>query len=67
MTQTREAYWHFHCPECGTGDAEFGHLISAVEIHCIVCFEQEGRDVRLHRWLPAEPDQARLRGDLVAA
>jgi hypothetical protein len=68
MTQTREACWHFQCPECGFGDGEFGHLLSADEVYCIVCLEEEGRNVRLRRWQAAEePNQARLRGGLVAA
>ena len=45
-----QAVWHFHCPECGFGDVEHGHLLSAHEIHCIICMEEEGREVRLHRW-----------------
>lgn len=67
MTQTLEAYWHFQCPECGFGDGEFGYLISAVEIHCTVCLEEKGREVRLHRWQPAEQNQARFGDALVAA
>jgi hypothetical protein len=34
----------------GFGDAEHGHLLAAHEIHCIICMEEEGREVRLHRW-----------------
>ncbi len=45
-----QAFWHFHCPECGFGDTEHGHLLTAHEIHCVVCMEVEGREVRLHRW-----------------
>jgi hypothetical protein len=67
MTQTREACWHFQCPECGFGDGEFGYLVSADEVYCVVCLEEEGREVRLHRWQTTKPDQARLRGDLDAA
>ncbi len=67
MTQAREAYWHFHCAECGIGDTELGHLVAAGEIHCLVCIEEDGRAVRLQRWQAVETDQARLRGALVAA
>jgi hypothetical protein len=67
MTQTREACWQFQCPECGFGDGEFGYLLSADEVYCVVCLEEEGRAVRLHRWQTAELYQARLRGGLVAA
>jgi len=45
-----QAFWHINCPECGVGDAEHGHLLAAHEIHCIICMEEEGREVRLHRW-----------------
>ncbi len=67
MAQSRDAYWRFHCPECGFGDREFGHLLAADEIHCIICIEEDGREVTLHRWLTEETDQARLRGAFVAA
>jgi hypothetical protein len=45
-----QAFWHFHCPECGVGDNELGHLLAAQEIFCVVCLEEEGRQVRLRRW-----------------
>jgi hypothetical protein len=45
-----EAFWQFHCPECGFGDREHGRLLTAHEIHCVVCCEEDGRLVRLHRW-----------------
>jgi hypothetical protein len=48
-----QAFWQFHCPECGFGDAEHGHLLSADEadeVYCLVCMEDDGRQVRLHRW-----------------
>jgi len=64
---TRMACWRFHCPECGFGDREFGYLLADDELHCLVCIEEDGREVRLHRWLAEEADQARLRGALVAA
>jgi len=67
MASTREAFWHFHCPECGFGDREFGYLLAAGEIHCLICIEEDGREVRLQRWPTEEPGQARLRGALVAA
>ncbi len=45
-----QAIWQFQCPECGIGDTEHGHLLTAHEIHCVVCLEEDGRDVRLQRW-----------------
>jgi hypothetical protein len=53
----------FQCPECGFGDQEVGHLVAPDEIHCVVCFEEDGRLIRLECWV----DQARLRPDLAAA
>lgn len=67
MTRIREAVWHFHCPECGFGDQEFGHLLADEEIDCLVCFEAEGRTVMLRRWVDAGVDQARFREDREAA
>jgi ribosomal protein S27E len=29
----------FQCPNCGMGDAEFGHLMNEDDVHCIVCLE----------------------------
>ncbi len=40
----------FQCPECGLGDHEVRHLIAEIEIYCIVCLEEDGRLIRLHRW-----------------
>jgi hypothetical protein len=28
-----QAFWHFHCPECGFGDADHGHLLDTHEIY----------------------------------
>ena len=50
----RQAFWQFHCPECGFGDTEHGHLLSAHEIYCAVCLEEDDRQVRLHRWEAAD-------------
>jgi hypothetical protein len=55
---TNEAFWRFHCPECGLGDTELGHLLSAHEIHCLVCLEEDGRFVRLRRWEVIEEEKA---------
>jgi hypothetical protein len=49
-----QAFWHFHCPECGFGDAEHGHLLTAHEIYCLICQEEHRRQVRLHRWEAVE-------------
>jgi hypothetical protein len=52
----------FQCVECGFGDFETGHLVAEDEVYCVICLEQEGRLVRLHRWeIVEETDQARLR------
>ena len=40
----------FQCPECGFGDHEVGHLIAEIEVDCVVCLEEDGRLIRLHRW-----------------
>ena len=40
----------FQCPECGLGDHEVGHLIAEIEIYCVICLEEDGRLIRLHRW-----------------
>jgi hypothetical protein len=47
---TNQDFWSFHCPECGMGDLELGHKLTAHEIHCVVCLDETGRQVRLHRW-----------------
>jgi len=52
-----QAFWQFHCPECGFGDVEHGHLLTAHEIHCIVCLEEDGRQIRLRRWEVLEVEQ----------
>ncbi len=43
--------YSYTCPECGTGDAELGHLATDEELHCMVCLIDEDRYVRLRRWL----------------
>jgi hypothetical protein len=59
-------FWHFHCPECGIGDFEFGRLADDQELLCEVCLEEDGVQVRLERWLPQPASYARLRGVLAA-
>ena len=56
----QQAFWQFHCPECGIGDRELGHTLTAHEIYCVVCLDETGRQVRLHRWevVEAETDLA---------
>lgn len=51
-------FWHFHCPECGMGDQEFGHLAEAHDIHCEVCLVDQDRHVRLRRWLADDESAA---------
>ena len=55
--------WGFHCPECGFGHQELGHLAADQEIHCVVCMDEDGRYVRLQRWTEMEPvpDQPAVR------
>jgi hypothetical protein len=57
----------FQCPECGFGHHEVGHLVAETEVYCVVCLEEEGRLISIHCWQEDEPDQARLRADLVAS
>ena len=40
----------FQCPECDFGDHEVGHLTAEIESYCVVCLEEGGRLIRLHRW-----------------
>ena len=66
MAQARETIRHFQCPECGFGDYEVGHLTDPIAIHCVVCLEEQRREVRLRVW-EEEPPQARLPDGLAAA
>jgi hypothetical protein len=43
--------WRFRCPECGVGDIELGALATAEQVYCEVCFTEDGRYVRLRRWV----------------
>jgi hypothetical protein len=54
---TNQAFWSFHCPECGVGDRELGHMLTAHEIYCVVCLDEIGRQVRLHRWEAVEVEE----------
>ncbi len=54
MASPRVAVWCFHCPECGYGHEDLGHLLEDDEIHCIVCLETERRTTPLRRWLEGE-------------
>ena len=46
----------FQCPECGFGHHEIGHLVVETEIHCLVCYDEEGRLVRvLEDWCDPFP------------
>jgi hypothetical protein len=52
----------FQCPDCGFGDHEIGHITAEAEVYCVVCIEEEGRLVRVHRWEEeGEEAYARLR------
>ena len=56
----------FQCPECGFGDHEVGHLAAEDDV-CIVCLEEQGRQIRVECWEEGEGAQARLREGLVVA
>ena len=51
----------FQCPECDFGDFEVGHLVNETEVHCILCLEEQGREIRVECWEEEVPTQARLR------
>ena len=57
---------HFQCPECGFGDFEVGHLTVEADIYCIVCLEEQERQIRVHR-CDEQADQARFRDSLAVA
>ena len=57
----------FQCPECGMGDQEVGHLVTEAEMYCVVCLEEQNRQIRIQWWEEVEGSQARLRAGLVAA
>ena len=57
----------FQCPECGLGDHEVGHLVAAADIYCVVCLEEQGRQIRVECCKEGEGAQARLREGLVVA
>jgi hypothetical protein len=57
----------FQCPECGFGDHEVGHLVAEADIYCVVCLEEQGRQIRVEYWVEGEGAQARLREGLVVA
>jgi hypothetical protein len=54
---TKAGSWQFQCPECGFGDTEHGYKLTDQEIYCVVCLEEEGRQVRLHRWEAHEAEK----------
>ena len=41
--------YHFICPNCEMSDKELGHLVTADEIHCMVCLIEDQRQVALRR------------------
>jgi hypothetical protein len=67
MADTSPSYWRLHCPECGCGNREFGHLARPDDVFCIVCLEYDGIYVRLDRWEEKEPAQVNRRGGLALA
>ena len=57
MTKDELQLFRFRCPECGISDEELGHLVAHDDAHCMVCFMDDGRIVRLRRW--ADPEVAK--------
>jgi hypothetical protein len=51
----------FQCPERGLGEYEIEYLTDSAEVYCMVCEEEAGCLIRLHRWEEAEQPQARFR------
>jgi len=49
------AIFRFQCPECGFGDYEVGHLVVDDELICVVCLEEQGREVQVFCWEDPEP------------
>ena len=43
--------WEFACPECSFSHIEFGVLALDDDVYCVVCLDEQGRHVRLHRWV----------------
>jgi hypothetical protein len=56
----------FQCSECGFGDHEVGYLVAEAEIYCVVCLEEQGRQIRVECWEEGEGIQACLREALAA-
>jgi hypothetical protein len=48
--------YRFRCPACEMTDEELGFLATADETECLVCLNEDGKHVRLHRW-HVEEDQ----------
>jgi hypothetical protein len=47
--------FRFVCPECGVGDEDLELQVTHDDPHCMVCFMDDGRIVRLRRWTAEEP------------
>jgi hypothetical protein len=58
---------HFQYPECSLGDYEVGHISGDADGYCVVCLEEQGRQIRVECWEEGEGDQARLREGSVVA
>lgn len=48
IAMNHQAFW---------SDRELGHPLTAHEIHCIVCLDETGRQVGLHRWEVVETEE----------
>jgi len=58
--------FRLECPKCGFGDHELGYLASKSDVYCVVCLEEQGRQIRVECWEEGEGIQARWREALAA-
>ena len=60
MARLRDRRRRFQCPACGFGDYEVGHLVGPDETYCIVCLEEDGRQILVETWVESGRDRARF-------
>jgi hypothetical protein len=36
------------------GDREVGHVVAETEVYCVVCSEEQGRQIRIESWEEGE-------------
>ena len=56
-----------NAPSVGFGEHEAGQLVAVADIYCVVCLEEQERQIRVECWKEGEGTQARLREGLVVA